>query len=448
MRTLCLCLQRDVAPSVAENFLVFSPRVHYRAPGLVFMDITSTAKMFGGEKRLLDEALHVSREFFSEATAAVSDTPWGAQALAAEKPGSISLPTRELTDLERAPLARLHQLEGLIAWRSNEEVEDIVDFFHMLGIHRIGEIRRFEVDSFRERWKDTGALIWKRLHGLDKQVISPLLPTESLQDYLNLDFPVSLLPFLLHCLEGSLRRLMARLQGRGEFAQKVVLHLFCEYSDRVHQIELQPASPSRNLELFLKLLENKLVDVSLDNPIKQIEVNVVPCPEKIQQMSFFEPRVSDREKLDQLVSVFHQASLTTGFLKPVDEVMPEDAWAVTSDFEAYEPVEDVVEFSEENGTDDAVTVGGRSFQIRPSYGAGLSRAPRPTRLLRKPRSLSAREVDRFQFLSQQPIERLEDSWWESSRGRDYYFALSPKGEFVWLYYDRIETQYYLHGFFD
>ena len=40
MRTLCLNLQRDVAPSVAENFLTFSPRVHYRAPGLVFLDIT------------------------------------------------------------------------------------------------------------------------------------------------------------------------------------------------------------------------------------------------------------------------------------------------------------------------------------------------------------------------------------------------------------------------
>lgn len=182
MRTLCLNLQRDAAPSVAENFLVFSPRVHYRAPGLVFMDITSTSKIFGGETKLLDEALHVSREFFLGAVGAVSDSPWGAQALCADQPNTISAPTRELQDLDNAPLSRLHQLEGLIAWRSNSEVEGIVDFFHMLGINRLGEIRRFEVDSFRERWKDTGTLIWKRLHGLDKQVISPLQPTEALQD--------------------------------------------------------------------------------------------------------------------------------------------------------------------------------------------------------------------------------------------------------------------------
>lgn len=436
MRTLCLCLQQDVAPSVAENFLTFSPRVHYRAPGLVFLDIASTAKMFGGEQRLLNEALHVSREFFPDAVGAIADTPWGAQALTAEKPNSISLPTRELTDLGSAPLARLHQLEGLIAWRSTDEVEDIVDFFHMLGIHHLNEIRKFQVDSFRERWKETGTLIWKRLHGLDKQVISPLLPSEALQDYIHLDFPVSLLPFLLHCLEKSLHRMIARLQGRGEYAQKVVINLFCEYSNRIHLIELQPASPGRNLELFMKLLENKLAEVNLDNPIKQIEIEVIPCPERLQQLSFFEPRVSDRDKLQQLVSVFHQSSLTTGFLRFKDEILPEESWSVTPEFEDYEPIID------------SVAIEGQSFQVRPAYSFSLSRAPRPSRLLKKPKPLSKREMERFQLVSAQPIERLEDGWWESSRGRDYYFALSPKGEFVWIYYDRIENQHYLHGYFD
>jgi len=422
--------------ALAENFLTFSPRVHYRAPGLVFLDITSTAKMFGGERALLSEAVQVSKEFFPGTLGAVSDTPWGAQALTVEKPFSVSLPTQELKDLSSAPLSRLHQLEGLIAWRSADEVEDIVDFFHMLGIHRMSEIRKFQVDSFRERWKDTGTLIWKRLHGLDKQVISPLMPTEALQDYIHLDFPVSLLPFLLHCLEKSLKRLMARLQGRGEYAKKMIVSLFCEYSDKIHVIELEPASPNRNLELFMKLIENKLHDVALDNPIKQIEVEIIPCPEKVQQLSFFEPRVSDAEKLQQLVSVFHQASITTGFLRPQDEILPEEAWRVTPEFEEYEPIGDAVE------------VEGHSFKINPSYGASLSHAPRPSRLLKKPRALSSQELDRFQFLSSQPIERLEDSWWESSRGRDYYFALSPKGEFVWIFHDRIENQYYLHGYFD
>lgn len=436
MRTLCLNFQRDAKPSVAENFLAFSPRVHYRAPGLVFMDITSTAKIFGGERHLLQEALKVSREFFAETVGAVSDSPWGAQALCAENPDSISIPTRELQDLDSAPLARLHQLEGLIAWHSSSEVEGIIDFFHMLGIHRLGEIRRFDLDSFRERWQNTGTLIWKRLNGLDKQVISPLLPSDALQDYVHLDFPVSLLPFLLHSLEKCMRRLIARLQGRGEFAQKVIVQLFCEYSGKVHLIELQPASPGRQLDLFMKLLEHKLSEVNLDNPIKQIAVEVCPVPEKVQQFSFFEPRISDGEKLSQLVSVFNQARLTTGFLKSKDEILPENSWEITPEFEDYDPIEDAIE------------INGNSFQIKPAYSSTLAHAPRPSRLLKKPKFLNEHEVNRLQFLSHQPIERLEDGWWESSRGRDYYFALSSKGDFVWLFYDRIENKYFLQGYFD
>ncbi len=436
MRTLCLNLQRDASPSVAENFLTFSPRVHYRAPGLVFMDITSTAKMFGGEQNLLDEALYVSREFFVDAVGAIADSPWGAQALSAERPNGISLPTCELGDLNNASLARLHQLEGLIAWSRPREVEHIVDFFHMLGVQRLGEIRRFEVDSFRERWQETGTLIWKRLHGLDKQVISPLLPTEALQDFVHLDFPVSLLPFLLHCIEKSLQRLVARLQGRGEFARKILIHLFCEYSNEVHQVELQPASPARDLELFMKLIENKIAAVSLDNPIHQFEISVVPCPEKIQQMSLFEPRTPDKDKLNQLVSVFNQADLTTGFLRPKDEIWPEDSWDLTPEFESYEP-----------GAH-AVAIDGQSFKIKPAYSIALTQAPRPSRLLKKPKAISQKEVERFQFLSTQPIERLESSWWDGSRGRDYYFALSEKGEFAWIFYDQLEQCYYLHGYFD
>lgn len=436
MRTLCLCLQRDEAPSVAENFLAFSPRVHYRDPGMVFVDITSTAGLFGGEQNLLKEALKVSKEFFPETKAAISDTPWGAQLFCQEKSIHISTPRRELEELDPIPLQRLHDLEGLIAWSSQEEVESIIDFFHMLGLHKIGELKRFQVDSMRQRWQTTGTLIWKRLHGLDKQVISPLLPTDSLKDYVYLDFPVSLISFLLHCLERSLKRLMARLQGRGEFAQKVVLQLFCEYSGKMHLIELMPSAPGRNLDLFMKLLENKLAGIHLENPIKDFEIEVVPCPEKIQQLDFWEPQIADKDKLEELVSVFNQASLTTGFLHPKDEILPENSWDLTGSYQEYEPIED------------AIDVCGTSLQLKPSYSRALSSAPRPSRLLKKPRRLMEKDIHRMQFLSTHPIERLEESWWESSRGRDYFFATSPQGQFLWIYYDRIENEYFLHGYFD
>ena len=436
MRTLCLRFPRDIAPSAAEAFLTFSPRVHYRAPGLIFADVTSSARVLGGEGAVLERALGVAASFAADVAGAVADTPWGAQALTIEKPGVVGLARREFEELSRAPLARLKEFEGLIAWRSSAQVDKIADMLHLLGLREVGELRRFGIESFRDRWGETGELIWKRLNGLDRQVISPLLPTEALEDFVHLDFPVTSLGILLGHLEGSLTRLLSRLAGRGEYATVITLKLFCEYSGKIHVVDLRPASPGRDLALFTKLLENKLQRVGLDNPIQQISTGVIPCPEKAQQLSFFEPRVSDAEKLGQLVSVFRQASISTGFLRLHDEIIPEDSWSLTPEYEPHSLLNDVVERD------------GVSFQIRPAYAHGLARAPRPSRLLRTPLALSDVEFGRYRLLSHQPIERLEDGWWEDIKGRDYYFARSPRGEYTWLFFDRSERRYYLHGYFD
>ncbi len=436
MRTLCLNLQKNENPSVAENFLVFSPQVYFRDPQLVFLDISKTAHLFGGEKQVLGEALKLSKEFFPQARAAISNTPASAQVFSSEYESYICSPLQEREDLSSLPLKALTQLEGLIAWNRPSEIEDIVHFFQLLGLSRIGEIRSFEIEAFRQRWGETGSLLWKRLHGLDKQLISPLQPTESLTDYTHLDFPISLVSFLLHCMEKALKRLFLRLEGRGEFARKLSLHLHCEYSDQYHLIELSPNTPNRNLDLYMKLLENKVAQLDLENPIKEFEIEITPCPENIRQLDFWEPRTSDREKLHQMISVFQQASITTGFLKPKNEIMPEESWEISPDFEDFDHIED------------QVSVEGQSFEIRNAYSQALSQAPRPSRILRQARRLTSQQIKRLQFLSQRPIERLEEGWWEKSRGRDYYFALDRKGEMLWVYYDQIEDQFFLHGYFD
>lgn len=436
MRTLCLSLPKAERPAVAETFLTFSPRVHYRTPGLVFVDVASTAHLFGGEGGMLKEVDRLTKDFFPGASAAVADSPAAAQVLTLFRPFHIVPPQRDRDELKELPLSALVHLEGLLAWRQVREIENIIDFFYSLGLKSIGDLHRFSLEALRERWGETGAVLWRRLHGREKQVISPLLPTEPLTDYVHFDFAVSLLPLLLHSVENGVRRLFARLQGRGEFAAKVMLHLHCEYSNRYHLIEVKPVRPNRQIDLFMKLIENKLAEVDLENPVKEFSIEIIPCSEKVQQLDFWEPRESDQDKLQALISVFHQAELTTGFLRPVSEVMPEDSWEITDDFRQTDLIEDQLE------------VEGQSFQLKPSYSSALSQAPRPSRVLSQPKRLSDSKLRQLKFLSALPIERLEEGWWDTSRGRDYYFALSPQGQALWLYHDRIEDQYYLHGYFD
>ena len=89
---------------------------------------------------------------------------------------------------------------------------------------------------------------------------------------------------------------------------------------------MKPVKPGRQLDLYMKLIENKLAEIDLENPVKEFSLEVIPCSEKIQQLDFWEPRESDQDKLHSLISVFQQAELTTGFLRPRSEIMPEDSW--------------------------------------------------------------------------------------------------------------------------
>ena len=44
-------------------------------------------------------------------------------------------------------------------------------------------------------------------------------------------------------------------------------------------------------------------------------------------------------------------------------------------------------------------------------------------------------------------ERIEDQWWSTPVSRDYYIAYTPQKQPVWIYQDRHNRRWYLHGLF-
>ena len=44
-------------------------------------------------------------------------------------------------------------------------------------------------------------------------------------------------------------------------------------------------------------------------------------------------------------------------------------------------------------------------------------------------------------------ERIEDQWWTTPVSRDYYIAQTPQKQPVWIYQNRHNRRWYLHGFF-
>jgi len=66
--------------------------------------------------------------------------------------------------------------------------------------------------------------------------------------------------------------------------------------------------------------------------------------------------------------------------------------------------------------------------------------------------LDSKKVQEIRFISALPSERIESSWWQMQskeiKYRDYYFALSQEGQLLWIFQDRLNSKYYLHGYFD
>lgn len=472
---------------ISDVLMQFSPRLSHRTvqhttqhheardiPGRTarsntwfFLDIgTNSAwvtRRFGSESKLLETVfaklaeLDIEQNFERTLKAAIADTAPAAQALAALYSFWISSPGRTKDDLERLPLQALSQLEGLQAWGPSSRLDGISNFFSLLGFHTLGDLRAFTPAALHERWGAIGDLIYRRLQAsadLDPQPISPYVPTESLRSFIHLDFPVSIVSLLLHEVEGALKRLLARLEGRRLLARRVRLKLRCEYSQHEHVFSIEPSSATRDLRFFRVLLENRLEKIELLNPIQDLEIEVDPIPEKETQEDFFDHSSADDTKLAVLISLLRQEGAQAGFAETRDEVWPENTWEVASSCRPDSSATATAQTVEhaEGLLDDT------GFAPRFSYGRELPHAPRPTLLLRQPRPLSQDELAALHFYSNHPVERLEHGWWEEERAgpggsfviprRDYFVARDRGGRNLWLFQEHASGQFYLHGAFD
>ncbi|WP_374031856.1 hypothetical protein [Bdellovibrio bacteriovorus] len=132
--------------------MVLSPRVQYRFPHYIFVDIGSTQHLMGGEMGCLEKALQIAAKFAPDASAAIGDTPAGAQMLAKWRPSHISLRGKEQESFKGLGLDALKDLEGLSPWAQKKPVEHMIAFFHTLGVYGLEGVLNFRLNSLRERW--------------------------------------------------------------------------------------------------------------------------------------------------------------------------------------------------------------------------------------------------------------------------------------------------------
>ncbi|MFN7730027.1 MAG: hypothetical protein ACK5P7_12785 [Bdellovibrio sp.] len=403
--------------------------------------MSKTTWLFKNSKNLLEQIHKTAISLGAkDISLALADTAAGAQALTKHFDFFISEPGRQSESLAALPLHCLRDLEGLNNWDDVHQVEQISEFLQNLGLQTLQDLQQLPPDSWELRWGTLGHHLRQKLAGTETHTWTPLVPTDTLTAYQFFEHPCQDQATLLHFIEQSLTELFIRLEGRSQRLEVLKLMLTCEYSNHKMPLQIAPTIKFRDLSLILKILRERLDKISLENPIKEWELEILPAFQAHQQLDFWEPQVKELDNLLRLQSVLHDRKVQSGFLRLRDEPVPERGFSLEHEsFFSPLPTTDFVFIND-------------SHRLMPVQSEHLQAAPRPTRLLEPPKPISHDEFQSLKLLHPHPLERLDLPW--QNIARDYWLALNSQKQLLWIFRDLHwssqgdQARYFLQGYFD
>jgi protein ImuB len=375
--------------SLAAWTCQFTPRVSLEPPQALLAEVQGSLRYHGGLEGFLARLRAGLAELGCEASAAVAATPRAALWLAKGRGET----------LEDLPLG----------------VASADPLLKSLGLRTIGELLALPRDGLAKRCGQRLLDDLDRARGELPEPREFFLPPASFGATLEL-------PGAVENAEGVLfaaRRLLVQLSGlltarqAGIRGFSLVLN---QYKGSI-RIEIKFASPTRDVQRFTRLLQEKLSAVSLRQPVEAIRLEAADFePLHERSAGLFGDARADDEDWAQLLERL-QARLGAGTIHGLatqPDHRPEYAWRRVEPGE-WDP---------------------RGF---------AQPGPRPLWLLEPPRRLAPMELE----LLAGP-ERIECGWWDGDEAkRDYFIARADEGliqgSFVWVF--REDDGWFMHGIF-
>jgi len=371
--------------SLAAWACQFTPRVSLEPPRALLAEVQGSLRYLGGEEGFLAKLRAGLAELGCEASVAVAATPRAALWLARGR-------GEALKDL---PL----------------EVASGDPLLKTFGLRTIGELLELPREGLAKRCGQALLDDLDRALGVLPEPREFFAPPPSFSSTLEL-------PGAVDHAEGVLfaaRRLLTQLAGLLTARQAGVRRLTVKLLHAKKYIELQIdfASPTRDTQRFARLLHEKLLTLSLLQPVEAIGLEAADfAPLHESTSGMFGDAHADEEDWAQLRERLQSrlgAAAVHGLATQPDH-RPEFAWR------RVEPGEwDPREFTQPG--------------------------PRPLWLLETPRRLA--QMD-FELLA--GPERIECGWWDGDEARrDYFIARAEGASLVWIY--RENDGWFVHGIF-
>ena len=268
---------------VAEAALAFGPTVGIQLPSpsgagvsagdTVWVDITGSAHLFGGEAKLLFDLGNLVRGMGHVTRMASARGPRLAQALARYSPLARALRKPRIFDtaeeIAALPIMALPLEAQQAAWLAR------------LGILTVGDLGRLPRASAAARLGEGSREVLDFCEGRDPTPLVAYQPARVLAEEVSFDAPVDGSQPLLFALRGLLFRLSVRLAGRGEAAHVVRLQLLHDRSiaqlrrvSEATELQFELPSPLWREEELWRVIVARLERTELTAPTVSLRLEV------------------------------------------------------------------------------------------------------------------------------------------------------------------------------
>ncbi|AMN55104.1 nucleotidyltransferase [Labrenzia sp. CP4] len=419
-------LTRPADPAADQRFLRllarwatrYCPWVGLDGRNGLFLDITGSAHLLGGEEPLLDDIRARLARAGLTARLGLADTPGTAWALSRFAEG-IAGTGETLARIGPLPLSALRLSDQTC---TSLERLGIATVSQLYNLPRATVARRYEPDVLRRLDQALGAL---------PEQISPLGEEPGFAVRMTLPDPIGLLDDVM----AAARRLTAHLCQRLDTAQKGArsLKLTFRRVDQENQaVELKLARPMRDPERILALFERGVSAVDAGYGIDMIRLEATEVePLGMRQLDRTEGL--EKDGLDDLITQLGNRVGLDNILRfqPVDSHIPERSFKLVP--AAYSRPAQAWPANRPRPI--------RLFAPEPISGTGFEP---PRRFRWRGRALTVFEAE--------GPERITPAWWDLddswAKGlRDYWRIATHQGQRLWLFHTPQHPAWFVQGEF-
>ncbi|MCW5829973.1 MAG: DNA polymerase Y family protein [Deltaproteobacteria bacterium] len=399
----------------------FSPEVEPSddEPGILWLNATGLEPVTPSLPKWAWSILDTLRAKGFRSNVAVGFSRFGSYAAAKTRPGVTVFPSLkdETAVAGSAQLDRLGLAPKLLSHLAKLGVVTVRDF---LGLPPTGLLERFGPEAQRFHRMATGEA-WKPL--------APESPVEAPRSLLLLDHPETdstrLLFFIRRQLHPLLSELAARYQALSELRVRFALERKLTWREAV-----RPAFPTLDSVAILDLVRLTLERTPLQAPVRELELTAIGTPAEQEQLRLFNE--NPRRDLRAAARAFARLRAEYGE-NAVSRVVLRDGHLPDGRY-SLEPLQALPLPKDLPEADPAL--------IRRIYDKPVALPVLPGRELS--RNLLRAFIDGAIARTAGPF-LFEGGWWHRDTDREYHLVETVNGEIVWVFYDRKQSRWFLHG---